>query len=145
MSISFPLIFLHLDRTYPSRYTDIMGNTETLVRDPLGLQALASAVAAVHAAAHAEPPADPESMRGVASRLKTAHSDFSVKMDLLRDRYALLKKTCAQLAEELAWLRDQLDDLRSDEERSGSDATPPAMGSDHRRYTDRWRKGAHRD
>jgi hypothetical protein len=125
-----------------------MKNTEdihSLLGDPLGIRALASAVDALRSAAQNDGAENREALPDLVARLETAHRDFSIKMDLLRDRYCHLKKTSAQLAEELTWLRDQLDDLNSAEE---SAALPPpknGAGTEQRRYADRWRRVARHD
>jgi len=45
--------------------------------------------------------------------LERTYQAVAEKYELLRDRYALLKRGNAQLADELSWLRDQCDDLSS--------------------------------
>jgi hypothetical protein len=121
----------------------------TRVQDPLGLQALESAVARLREAAAA--PADTSSSKPwveLVSQLDAAHEAVELKMDLLRDRYAVLKRTSAQLADEVAWLRDQLDDLvsaQANEPDPGSAVEPAPAASNRqgftgeRRYADRWK------
>jgi hypothetical protein len=113
----------------------------TIIKDPLGLKALEAAVAAVCADSARLGDAPSETWRSLTARLDTAHRAFAVKMDLLRDRYSLLKQSSAQLADELAWLRDQLDDLSSAED--APKPHPAAKVGDtpnaERRYTDRWK------
>jgi hypothetical protein len=63
------------------------------------------------------------------------------KYELLRDRYALLKRSNSQLADEVAWLRDQCDDLF--QEPAAVPAQPEGGKPDDpaaRRYSDRWPK-----
>ncbi|MBW2277460.1 MAG: hypothetical protein JRF63_08210 [Deltaproteobacteria bacterium] len=74
--------------------------------------------------------------------LEQAFSLVAEKYELLRDRYALLKRSNAHLADELSWLRDQCDDLAT-----GRPVGPPRekggpgdQGKPRRRYSDRWRK-----
>jgi hypothetical protein len=111
-----------------------MENRNATARDPLGLAALAAAVEALRAAALEGPKKDGDAVPALTARLDAAHREFAVRMELLRDRYSLLKSTSAQLAEEVAWLRDQLDDLSCAGE---PDDPGPAGGSDQRRYVDR--------
>jgi hypothetical protein len=117
-------------------------------RDPLGLKAMDAAIAALRnesARRSAEPD---DTWRSLVAQLEAAHGAMALKMDLLRDRYGLLKQTSAQLADEVAWLRDQLDDLASADEvapkpgiapkqRSGAEAGQAQRAE--RRYTDRWK------
>jgi len=104
-------------------------------RDPLGIKALDVAVAALRDEAACRDAVPNETWRSLVSHLEASHRALALKMDLLRDRYGVLKQTSAQLANEVAWLRDQLDDLASVE-------TPPKPGNaakTERRYTDRWK------
>jgi hypothetical protein len=83
--------------------------------DPLGLVALGEAIErlvrlrdeAFDAAAR------PARWMSCADGLERAYAAVAEKYELLRDRYALLKRSNAQLADELGWLRDQCDDLAS--------------------------------
>jgi len=107
--------------------------------DPLGLRALAAAAARMRAAATGPAAPDPRRWRELVERLDAAHGELGERMALLRDRYQLLKRSSAQLADEVAWLRDQLDDLRSAE--SAPAPQPTGGGSDEgRRYADRWKQ-----
>jgi len=107
-----------------------------ILKDPLGLKALKAAVAALGEEAGRQPAAPGDSWHELVSRLDAAHEVFALKMDLLRDRYGLLKQSSAQLADELAWLRDQLDDLASAETVAQE---PSTAAKTERRYTDRWK------
>jgi hypothetical protein len=119
----------------------------TIIKDPLGLKALETAVAELCADSARFGDAPSEEWRSRVARLDSAHCAFAVKMDLLRDRYGLLKQSSAQLADEVAWLRDQLDDISSAEDapkpgtasKSPSAAEAGQTASAERRYTDRWR------
>ena len=124
----------------------------SLLKDPLGLSALESAVAELCAAVAQRPPAAEAAWPELVGTLDAAHTAFALKMDLLRDRYRLLKQSSAQLADEVAWLRDQLDDLASADDDAGeTDAAPipdtaakpgSAAGdasSSERRRTDSWK------
>lgn len=75
-------------------------------------------------------------------QLEQTFSVVAEKYELLRDRYALLKRSNAHLADELSWLRDQCDDLAT-----GEPTGPPRevggpgdQGKPRRRYSDRWRE-----
>lgn len=117
-----------------------MKNQNTVTGDPLNLAALASAVAALRLAALDGTGQGREAIPALTVRLDAAHAEFAQRMELLRDRYALMKRTSAQLAEELAWLRDQLDDLSC-----APEPEPPAdRGDGQRRYADRWQTGGRR-
>jgi hypothetical protein len=59
---------------------------------------------------------------------RTFHA-VAEKYELLRDRYALLKRGNSQLADELSWLRDQCDDLASGRLDPLAEVAPPP-GSD---------------
>jgi hypothetical protein len=78
----------------------------------------------------------------IVGQLEQSFAVVAEKYELLRDRYALLKRSNAQLAEELSWLRDQCDDLAS-----GRPVGPPREtggpgdgAKPRRRYSDRWRR-----
>jgi hypothetical protein len=117
--------------------------------DPLGLQALHAAVTALRDAAARQDGAPGEPWRALVGQLEVAHRALALKLDLLRDRYGLLKKSSAQLADEVAWLRDQLDDLASADEGIAKPVPQPgAKPADapadrpprrERRYSDRWK------
>ena len=49
----------------------------------------------------------------VVDQIETAMKDVQTRYELLKDRYALLKRSNAALCDELVWLRDQIDDLAS--------------------------------
>jgi hypothetical protein len=110
---------------------------EAPLLDPLGLKAMDAVVAELRSAAAGSSAPEPARWRELVGRLDAAHGEMGVRMGLLRDRYQLLKRSSAQLADELAWLRDQLDDLRSAE----SAPAPLASGAadEGRRYSDRWK------
>jgi hypothetical protein len=119
----------------------------TIIKDPLGLKELEAAVAELRFGSARLADAPSETWRSLVARLDTAHRAFAVKMELLRDRYGLLKRSSAQLADEVAWLRDQIDDLSSAEDapkpgtaqKSPSAAGAGQTASAERRYTDRWK------
>jgi len=111
-------------------------------RDPLGLKALDAAVAALRDETARRADAPSETWRSLVAQLEAAHGALELKMDLLRDLYGLLKQTSAQLADEVAWLRDQLDDLASADEAAQKPETVAEAGHApraERRYTDRWK------
>lgn len=70
--------------------------------------------------------------------LEKALEGATMKYELLRDRYALLKRSNSQLADEVAWLRDQCDDLFTDRvgDEQQSEANPEGVAA--RRYSDRF-------
>jgi hypothetical protein len=116
-------------------------------RDPLGIRTLDAAVAALRDES-ARRSAEPDgTWRSLVAQLEAAHGALALKMDLLRDRYGLLKQTSAQLADEVAWLRDQLDDLASADALPEPGAAQKPRASTEadqnpraeRRYTDRWK------
>ncbi len=67
--------------------------------------------------------------------LERALEMTTTKYELLRDRYALLKRSNSQLADEVQWLRDQCDDLYPS---GGGEEEPEKVRPDTRRYEDRW-------
>ncbi len=69
------------------------------VRDPLGLENLKRLIDAALS--------NPKSITEAA----LAMDDTFRRYTAMKDRYRLLKETAAQLAEEVAWLRDQCDDF----------------------------------
>jgi hypothetical protein len=113
--------------------------------DPMGLMALGEAVARL--ARLREDSMGPGESRPTrwmicAEQLERAFAVVAEKYELLRDRYALLKRSNAHLADELSWLRDQCDDLAT-----GRPTGPPRdkggpgdQGKPRRRYSDRWRR-----
>jgi len=118
----------------------------TKIKDPLGLKELDAIVAELRSEASGPETPTAETWRSLVSRLDAAHDAFEVKMDLLRDRYGILKQTSAQLADEVAWLRDQLDDLSSEDESATKPGAAPKAPSvaptgqaprAERRYVDR--------
>ncbi|MCK9463294.1 MAG: hypothetical protein M0R80_27050 [Proteobacteria bacterium] len=109
----------------------------TNIKDPLGLKQLDTVLAELRSEASGPAAPTTETWRSLVSRLDAAYDAFSAKMDLLRDRYGVLKRTSAQLADEVAWLRDQLDDLSSEDEPSPKSGTAPKPRAE-RRYADRW-------
>jgi len=111
----------------------------------LGIRALATAVEALRSTVQGDGSETREELPELVARLEAAHRDFSVKMGMLRDRYSHLKKTSAQLAEELTWLRDQLDDLNSAEESALRPASKNGGAAEQRRYADRWRRVSRHD
>jgi len=111
-------------------------------RDPLGIKALDAAVAALRDEAASGETGPSTTWRSLVPHLEAAHRTLALKMDLLRDRYGLLKQTSAQLADEVAWLRDQLDDLASADEAAPKPPSSAEAGQTpraERRYTDRWK------
>jgi len=113
--------------------------------DPMGLLALGEAVsrlARLREDAAGEGNGRPERWTICVEQLEKTFSVVAEKYELLRDRYALLKRSNAHLADELSWLRDQCDDLAT-----GHPVGPPRdkggpgdQGKPRRRYSDRWRK-----
>jgi phage tail tape-measure protein len=119
----------------------------TKIKDPLGLKELDAVVTELRSEASGPEAPTNETWRSLVSRLDTAYDAFEVKMDLLRDRYGVLKQTSAQLADEVAWLRDQLDDLSCEDESATKPGAAPKAPSEaatgqaqrvERRYVDRW-------
>lgn len=107
------------------------------VGDPLGLEELSEAVKRLARLR------DEEGSRGRPTRwaacadgLEKALENVLLKYELLRDRYALLKRSNSQLADEVAWLRDQCDDVFPRPE--ASEETAPTGDSIRRRYSDRF-------
>jgi hypothetical protein len=109
------------------------------IKDPLGLKSLEAAVAELLGESARQQDAAHGKWRSLVSRLDAAHSAFELKMELLRDRYGLLKQTSAQLADEVAWLRDQLDDVASAEITEEPSPGAKPVGDEGRRYSDRWK------
>ncbi len=72
--------------------------------------------------------------------LKRAFEETRFKHELLKDRYALLKRSNAQLADEVAWLRDQLDDAHTDGPAKAVAPPPLPPARSTRRYDDRGRR-----
>lgn len=63
-----------------------------------------------------EAQSDPSTSKRFALVVEQLEDQFTAtrqKYELLKDRYALLKRSNAALCDELVWLRDQLDDLSS--------------------------------
>jgi hypothetical protein len=113
--------------------------------DPMGLVAVGEVVsrlARLKAEAATSRAGRPGRWALCVDQLEQAFAVLAEKYELLRDRYALLKRSNAQLAEELSWLRDQCDDLAT-----GRPAGPPRetggpgdRGKPRRRYSDRWKR-----
>ena len=79
----------------------------------MGLDALAAVVQRLSALKN-ETPQDASSSKRFALIVEQLEDRFTAtqqKYELLKDRYALLKRSNAALCDELVWLRDQLDDL----------------------------------
>jgi hypothetical protein len=108
-------------------------------KDPMGLKALDAAVEELRAEAARGGDGPGEPWRSLVAQLDAAHRALTARMDLLRDRYGLLKQSSAQLADEVAWLRDQLDDLASAEDAQEPRGESKGGGEESRRYTDRWK------
>ena len=95
--------------------------------DPLGLLALGSALERM--------PADVRGISGVTDVYAMVMSRYTA----LQDRYRLLKAAHRQLAEEVAWLRDQCDDFALEAEDAfghdmeGAAEAPAATASAPRR------------
>jgi len=108
-------------------------------KDPMGLKALDAAVEELRAEAARGGEGPSEPWRSLVAQLDAAHSALTARLDLLRDRYGLLKQSSAQLADEVAWLRDQLDDLASADDAAQEQRGAEKGGEEGRRYTDRWK------
>jgi len=101
--------------------------------DPLGLVALGEAIGRlVHLRDEArESAARPARWLLCVDGLEQAYGAVAEKYELLRDRYALLKRSNAQLADEVSWLGDQCDDLASGRfDPLGEVAPPPGAETD---------------
>ena len=105
-----------------------------LSSDPLGIKGLSAAVKRL-SDLKTEPGDVKRRMSLCIEQLEEAFQDFEQKHEMLKDRYALLKRSNSQLADEVSWLRDQIDDL--DQEEPVTSSRPP---SGSRRYSDRWPK-----
>jgi hypothetical protein len=82
--------------------------SERVGSDPLGLNRLGQVLAETIASAKLSLPSDwVENL----SQIEQAYQGTLQAYSLLKDRYRLLKISSRQLAEELAWLRDQCDDF----------------------------------
>ena len=110
----------------------------TPLGDPLGLDELSETVKRLKALR------DEEGSGGRSTRwavcvdgLEKALDGVVVKYELLRDRYALLKRSNSQLADEVAWLRDQCDDIFP-AERDSTEETSSTGDQIRRRYSDRF-------
>lgn len=89
--------------------------TKQATNDPMGLDAL-SAVVQRLVALRDETTSDMSANNRfslIVAQLEERFAATQQKYDLLKDRYALLKRSNAALCDELVWLRDQLDDLSS--------------------------------
>jgi hypothetical protein len=102
------------DHGYPIRYNIFMENiTPKTQSDPMGLESL-SAVIQRLATLKKEAMSDGSTSKRFALVVEQLEDKFLAtqqKYELLKDRYALLKRSNAALCDELVWLRDQLDDL----------------------------------
>ena len=88
-------------------------SSKPIKHDPLGLNALEAVVNRLQALA-GETTLDANSSKRFALIVEQLTDRFDAvqqKYELLKDRYALLKRSNAALCDELVWLRDQLDDL----------------------------------
>lgn len=105
--------------------------------DPLGLRSLDLAIDRLSSLREESGVQVRVSRWGICvDHLKRAFEETRFKHELLKDRYALLKRSNAQLADEVAWLRDQLDDAHTDGSvKAVAPPLPPARSS--RRYDDR--------
>lgn len=83
--------------------------------DPLGLTNLKIAIGRLTALKrdHPDDGNRPSRWYYLVDQLEMAFQDSLSKYELLKDRYALLKRANATLSDELVWLRDQIDDLAS--------------------------------
>ena len=109
--------------------------------DPLGLGALGVAVRRLARLGREDAGAGrrPARWSVLADDIERRFEDAAERYEMLRDRYALLKRLNAQLADELEWLRDQVDDLAA---QTASPATPSARTESsppepRRRFDDR--------
>jgi membrane-bound lytic murein transglycosylase len=73
--------------------------TKNKVRDPLGLEAVRRLID--------DALTNPKKLTEAAAAMKQTFRKYTA----MKDRYRLLKETSRQLAEEVAWLRDQCDDF----------------------------------
>ena len=99
------------DNDMPRRF-----ETRPAEGDPLGLVALGEAIdrlARLRDEALDSAAGRPARWVLCVDGLERVYATVAEKYELLRDRYALLKRGNAQLADELSWLRDQCDDLAS--------------------------------
>ena len=85
------------------------------LEDPLGLKSLKAVIERL-----SELKRDTAAEKSGGSRfvvlvdqLEKSYHNSLEKYQLLKDRYALLKRSNAALCDELVWLRDQLDDMAS--------------------------------
>jgi membrane-bound lytic murein transglycosylase len=76
-----------------------MSNEKNAVRDPLGLETVKRLIDAALT--------NPKKIIEAAAALERTLSRYTA----MKDRYRLLKESSRQLAEEVAWLRDQCDDF----------------------------------
>jgi len=104
--------------------------------DPLGLRSLARAIDRLSSLSEdGGAKMRPSRWALCVDHLKHAFEETVFKHELLKDRYALLKRSNAQLADEVAWLRDQLDDVHTDD--PPKTAAPATSARSTRRYDDR--------
>lgn len=85
------------------------------IGDPMGLESLEKVISRLVELKNesSEPAAGTTRFALVVEQLEDRFTSTKQKYDLLKDRYALLKRSNAALCDELVWLRDQLDDLSS--------------------------------
>jgi hypothetical protein len=89
--------------------------TPTSQSDPMGIETLSMVINRLISLKN-EAQSDPSTSKRFALVVEQLEEQFTAtrqKYDLLKDRYALLKRSNAALCDELVWLRDQLDDLSS--------------------------------
>jgi hypothetical protein len=89
--------------------------TPTSQNDPMGLETLSMVISRL-VSLKKEAQSDPSISKRFALVVEQLEEQFKAtrqKYELLKDRYALLKRSNAALCDELVWLRDQLDDLSS--------------------------------
>ncbi len=107
--------------------------------DPLGLRSLARAIDRLSALREdGGEKMRPSRWALCVDHLKSAFQETVIKNELLKDRYALLKRSNAQLADEVAWLRDQLDDTHTED--PAKTEAPVSSARSTRRYDDRGHK-----
>lgn len=85
------------------------------INDPMGLYALEQAISRL-TELNAEATRDGSGSTRfsiIVDQLEDRFTATKQKYELLKDRYALLKRSNAALCDELVWLRDQIDDLNS--------------------------------
>lgn len=107
--------------------------------DPLGLRSLARAIDRLSALRKdCGEEMRPSRWAICVDHLTSAFQETVIRNELLKDRYALLKRSNAQLADEVAWLRDQLDDTNTED--PVKTEVPVLSARPTRRYDDRGHK-----